>query len=44
MEGILNEQAFTCHKTDKTKQCAGHMIIKGAGNKFVLIITQLRSD
>lgn len=32
---ILNQDSFTCHKTNKTLQCAGHMITLGDYNVFV---------
>lgn len=35
MEEILSSRSFTCHKTDKGKQCAGHMLLKGQENEFV---------
>ncbi len=44
MKGILNQGAFTCHKTDKDKQCAGHMIIKGMSNDFVRLADKMRID
>ena len=42
MEGILEQPSFVCHKTTDgnmvdRKQCAGHMIIKGHENHFVLM-------
>lgn len=42
MEEILGQPSFTCHKTDKTLQCAGHMIIKCEENEFVRLANQLR--
>ncbi|EBC6378462.1 hypothetical protein C3570_22870 [Salmonella enterica] len=36
MQEILGADSFVCHKkTDK--QCAGHMLIKGNDNLFVLV-------
>lgn len=35
MKEILSQKSFTCHKTNKRLQCAGHMIIKGEENDFV---------
>lgn len=35
MKEILKQDSFTCHKTDKTQQCAGHMLVKGSYNRFV---------
>jgi hypothetical protein len=35
MSDILQQGSFTCHKTNKGLQCAGHMIIKGEQNDFV---------
>lgn len=35
MREILKARVFTCHKTDKKQQCAGHMLIKGEANDFV---------
>jgi hypothetical protein len=34
MTEILAAASFTCHK-DNSKQCAGHMLIKGTDNSFV---------
>lgn len=41
MTEILNSKSFTCHKTNKTLQCAGHMIIKGKQNDFVKLAKRL---
>jgi len=39
---ILAASSFTCHKTSRTRlQCAGHMIIKGDENDFVLMAKRL---
>lgn len=35
MSEILKQGSFTCHKTNKQLQCAGHMIIRGEQNDFV---------
>ena len=35
IEDILSQTSFTCHKTDRKQQCAGHMLIKGKYNRFV---------
>lgn len=35
MKEILAQPSFTCHKTDKALQCAGHMLIRGKKNQFV---------
>ena len=35
MEEILNAGSFTCHKTNKALQCAGHMLLKEEANDFV---------
>lgn len=40
MRGVLGAETFVCHKkTDM--QCAGHMLIKGEGNAFVLLAKRL---
>ncbi len=41
MEEILGSQSFTCHKTNKGLQCAGHMIIKGGNNAFVALANRM---
>lgn len=41
MEEILEQKSFTCHKTQKSLQCAGHMIIKGEENEFVRMANEL---
>lgn len=41
--GILNTPSFVCHKTT-SKQCAGHMILKGEDNSFVALATRLGYD
>lgn len=41
MTGILKQGSFTCHKTARDKQCAGHMLIKGDMNAFVATAKQL---
>lgn len=35
ISSILKQSSFTCHKTNKQLQCAGHMLIKGEANEFV---------
>lgn len=42
MKEILNEESFTCHKTDKGMQCAGHMLLKEEQNIFVKLASDLR--
>ena len=44
MKEILSQKSFTCHKTNKALQCAGHMIIKGEENDFVKLANKLRID
>lgn len=34
MQEIMQSDSFVCHK-DTSKQCAGHMLIKGNENVFV---------
>ena len=41
MEDILNHDTFTCHKTNKTRQCAGHMLMLGTDNEFVATAKRL---
>jgi hypothetical protein len=41
MNGILQQGSFTCHKTNKKLQCAGHMIIKGGENTFVALANRM---
>lgn len=38
---ILKAKSFTCHKTNKKLQCAGHMIIKKHENDFVFLALRL---
>ena len=44
MSGILEQGSFTCHKTNKGLQCAGHMIIKGEQNDFVALANGMGID
>ena len=44
MSGILEQRSFTCHKTNKGLQCAGHMIIKGEQNDFVALANHMGID
>ena len=44
MSGILEQGSFTCHKTNKGLQCAGHMIIKGEQNDFVALANHMGID
>lgn len=41
MRGILDAGSFTCHKTKKALQCAGHMIVRGEKNYFVALAKSL---
>lgn len=41
MTEILDAESFTCHKTDRSKQCAGHMHIKGDDNAFVRLANNI---
>lgn len=41
MEEILAAETFVCHKR-KDLQCAGHMIIRGNDNQFVLMAKRLK--
>lgn len=34
MRDILGSSSFVCHK-DHTRQCAGHMLVRGLGNQYV---------
>ena len=43
MTEILDSPSFTCHK-NIDKQCAGHMLIKGQENAFVVAATALNID
>ena len=43
MQEILSARSFVCHK-DTRKQCAGHMLIKGEDNDFVMLAKQLRIE
>lgn len=40
MTEILNTDSFVCHK-DTSKQCAGHMLIKGKDNAFVKLANEI---
>jgi len=40
MSAILDETSFVCHK-DTTKQCAGHMLIRGDKNEFITLSKSL---
>ena len=40
MREILSARSFVCHK-DTTQQCAGHMLIKGEKNDFVMLAKRL---
>mgnify|MGYP003436311866 CR=1 FL=1 len=42
MAEILSQSSFTCHKTPKSLQCAGHMIIKGDQNSFVSLAKAMK--
>lgn len=44
MESILQSSSFTCHKTNKELQCAGHMLIKKEENEFYLLANKLGYD
>ena len=44
MRGILEQGSFTCHKTNKGLQCAGHMIIRGEQNDFVALANGMGID
>lgn len=43
MQEILGSESFVCHK-DNSKQCAGHMLIKGPWNIFVVMAQRLGID
>lgn len=43
MEEILSGSSFVCHK-DTSKQCAGHMLIKGESNEYVQLANRLGLD
>lgn len=43
MAQILNADSFVCHKNTDL-QCAGHMLIRGAGNAFVRLANRLGLD
>jgi len=34
IEEIIKAESFTCHKTNKKMQCAGHMIMMKEDNEF----------
>jgi hypothetical protein len=40
MREILSARSFVCHK-DTSRQCAGHMLIKGMENDFVQLANRL---
>lgn len=40
MTEILHAESFVCHK-HREKQCAGHMLIKGEENTFVMLAKRL---
>lgn len=43
MREILSARSFVCHK-DTSKQCAGHMLIRGDKNDFVMLAKRLQID
>jgi len=43
MKEILDAKSFVCHKRT-TLQCAGHMLIKGPENDFVMLAARLQID
>lgn len=43
MTEILNSDSFVCHK-NTSKQCAGHMLIKGDENSFVAFAKLIAVD
>ena len=44
MTEILEQDSFTCHKTNKQMQCAGHMIILEERNHFYELAVRLNFD
>lgn len=38
---ILDAGSFTCHKTNRNMQCAGHMLLKEDNNEFVRLANKL---
>jgi hypothetical protein len=49
IEEILRADTFVCHKTTKgqtrdRRQCAGHMLLKGKKNSFVLLTELMDID
>lgn len=44
MEEILSSDSFTCHKTNKELQCAGHLIIKKDENSFYRLAGRMGYD
>jgi hypothetical protein len=40
MREILAQQSFVCHE-NKSKQCAGHMLMNGDDNQFVQLAERL---
>lgn len=43
MAEILNAKSFVCHKKIDL-QCAGHMLIKGLDNDFVMLASRLQIE
>lgn len=44
MTEILSQKSFTCHKTNKELQCAGHLIIKKDENDFYKLAERMSLD
>lgn len=42
IEEIVSAKSFTCHKTDKTLQCAGHMLLLKNNNSFYRLTKRLK--
>ena len=43
MTQILKQESFTCHKTNKSLQCAGHMLINKEENEFYRLAKRLNA-